>query len=105
MSKATSTKPSRSSETDNRPVHEIRHRNIRATIWKNQTAKGVMYNVTVSRSYRDDAGVWHDTGSFAFGDLMNLAKALYDAHSAIANAMAHDRANRKGEKTAGAAND
>jgi len=80
MSKATATKSARPAETDHRPVHEIRHRNIRATIWKNQTAKGVMYNVTVCRSYRDDAGAWHDTGSFAFGDLMNLAKALYDAH-------------------------
>jgi hypothetical protein len=58
-----------------------------------------MYNVTVSRSYRDDAGAWHDTGSFAFGDLMNLAKALYDAHSAIANAIAHERANRTANKS------
>jgi hypothetical protein len=99
MSKATAAKPSRSPEADHRPVHEIRHRNIRATIWKNQTAKGVMYNVTVSRSYRDDAGAWHDTGSFAFGDLMNLAKALYDAHSAIANAIAHDRASRTANKS------
>lgn len=77
--------------TDNRPVHEIRHRNIRATIWKNDTAKGPMYNVTVSRSYRDDAGEWHDTASFGFSDLMNLAKALYDAHSAIASAIARER--------------
>ncbi len=78
-----------------RPVHEIRHRNIRATIWKNQTAKGPMYNVTVSRSYRDEAEKWHDSNSFAFGDLMNLAKALMDAHSAIANVIARDRAASK----------
>ncbi len=82
-------------DSDNRPVHEIRHRNIRATIWKNDTAKGPMYNVTVSRSYRDDAGEWHDSNSFAFGDLMNLAKALMDAHSAIANVIARDRAASK----------
>ena len=69
-------------KNDNRPAHEIRHRNIRATIWRNQTAKGPMYNVTVSRSYRDGEQ-WKDSNSFAFGDLMNLAKALYDAHSAI----------------------
>ena len=48
---------------DRRPVHEIRHRNIRATIWKNETAKGPMYNVTVSRSYRDESGEWHDVNS------------------------------------------
>jgi hypothetical protein len=86
-----------SSDKRDRPFHEIRHRNIRATIWKNQGSKGAMYNVTVSRSYRDDAGAWHNSDSFAFGDLMNLAKALYDAHSAIASAMAQDRVGRAAE--------
>lgn len=82
---------------ENRPVHEIRHRNIRATIWKNETAKGPMYNVTVSRSYRDGEQ-WKDSTSFAFGDLMNLAKALYDAHSAISNVIARERAERENEQ-------
>jgi hypothetical protein len=86
------------SDAQNRPAHEIRHRNIRATIWRNQMAKGAMYNVTVSRSYRDDAGKWHDSTSFAFGDLMNLAKALYDAHSAIAAELARERANRSRDR-------
>ena len=52
-----------------------------------------MFNVTVSRSYKDEKGEWHDTTSFAFGDLMNLAKALMDAHTAIANAIARERAS------------
>jgi len=77
---------------ENRPVHEIRHRNIRAAIWRNDTAKGPMYNVTVSRSYRHGEQ-WKDSNSFAFDDLMNLAKALYDAHSAISNQIARDRAS------------
>jgi hypothetical protein len=87
-------KPAAPKKSENRPVHEIRHRNIRAAIWRNQTAKGQMYKVTVSRSYRD-GDQWKDTNSFAFEDLMNVAKALYDAHSAIANAMARDRAAAK----------
>ena len=89
-----------SSDKRDRPFHEIRHRSIRATIWKNQGKKGPMYNVTVSRSYRDNAGAWHNSDSFAFGDLMNLAKALYDAHSAIASAMAEDRAARQADDAA-----
>src|SRR2546421_7938978 len=88
-------KPAAAKKSDNRPVHEIRHRNIRATIWKNETVKGSMYNVTVSRAYRDDKGEWHDSNSFGFSDLMNLAKALYDAHSAIANAIARERADQR----------
>ena len=84
--------------SDNRPVHEIRHRNIRATIWRNTTGDGrSMHNVTVSRSYRDDKGEWHDSTSFGFGELMNLAKALYDAHSFIAALIAKERADGAGD--------
>jgi len=77
--------------SDNRPFHEIRHRRIRATIWRNDTAKGPMYNVTVSRSYREGEQ-WRDSQSFPFDDLMNLAKALYDAHSYISAQHSKDRA-------------
>jgi hypothetical protein len=78
--------------SNNKPVHEVRHRNLRATIWRNTTGDGrPMYNVTVSRSYRDDKGDWHDSTSFGFGELMNLAKALYDAHSFIAALIAKER--------------
>jgi len=75
----------------NRPIHEIRHRNVRATIWKNPVQNGVMYNVTVSRSYRDDNNEWHDTNSFPFNDLINLAKAPSDAQKFIAGLEARSR--------------
>ena len=82
----------KSSTTEKRrPVHEVRHRNIRATIWKNDTLKGPMYNVTVSRSYRDGE-YWRDSNSFSFTDLMTVAKALSDAHSIISALQAKDRA-------------
>jgi len=77
--------------SDNRPFHEIRHRRIRATVWRNDTAKGAMYNVTLSRSYREGEQ-WKDSHSFAFDDLMTVAKALYDAHSFISAQHAADRA-------------
>jgi hypothetical protein len=85
------TKTEQPSSRPNRPVHEIRHRSVRATIWKNPTQNGVMYNVTVSRSYKDDNNEWHDTNSFPFQDLMNLAKALSDAHTFIAKLEAEAR--------------
>jgi hypothetical protein len=50
-----------------------------------------MYNVTVSRSFRD-GDKWKDSHSFAFDDLMNVAKALYDAHSFISAQHSKDRA-------------
>src|SRR5215210_660408 len=74
----------------NLPVHTIRQRNLKAAIWKNDTDKGVIYNVTLTRSYRDDGGAWHDSQSFSYGDLMNVAKLLFDAHSFITELLMKD---------------
>lgn len=74
----------------NQPVHTVRHRRIKATIWRNETAKGPMYNVTVTRSYQDEQG-WHDSNSFAYDDLMNVAKLMYDAHGIISELRAKER--------------
>ena len=67
----------------NQPVHTVRHRNIKATIWRNETAKGPMFNVVVARSYRDEKEEWRDSNSFGYDDLMNLAAVLYEAHAFI----------------------
>jgi len=85
------------SQEPNRPAHTVRHRNIKATVWKNQTERGPMYNVTVTRSYRDGEE-WRDTNSFGFDDLMTVAKALFDAHTWISSAKANE-AESKGEST------
>lgn len=67
----------------NRPVHTVRFGSIKAAIWDNQTQHGVMHNVTVSRSYRDDRNNWQESGSFSVDELLALAKALDQAHSWI----------------------
>src|SRR5262245_57216610 len=36
-----------------KPVHEVRLGAIKAAIWRNDTEKGVRYNTTFSRLYRD----------------------------------------------------
>ena len=76
MSKQTHSSPS------NRPVHTIRHRSLKASIWCNETEKGPMYNVTVVRSYVEN-GEWHDSTSYGYDDLMNVAKLMFDAHTFI----------------------
>jgi hypothetical protein len=52
-----------------------------------------MYSVTLTRSFKDGEGNWHDSSSFGFGDLMTAAKALYDAHSAISAMISRERAD------------
>lgn len=61
---------------NNKPVHNIRYRNIKAAIWMNEIDSGSYYTVTLSRSYQDDQKQWHDTNSFNTSDLPTLAKAV-----------------------------
>jgi hypothetical protein len=79
---------------ENAPIHTIRHRSIKASIWKNQTTKGSMYDVRVTRSYKVD-DVWHDTSSFGFDDLLIVAKMMYDAHSFISACRAKEPDERR----------
>src|SRR5256885_10652628 len=78
----------------NKPVHSVRHRNIKASIWKNETSNGSMYNVTVVRSYRDDNGEWKDSHSMGYDDLMNVAALMYEAHAYISSLRAKEYAKR-----------
>lgn len=76
------TSRARMNSDTNKPVHVVRYGVIKAAVWKNQTSSGPMYNVTVSRSYKDGEE-WKDTGSFGADDLLTLAKALSEAHTWI----------------------
>jgi hypothetical protein len=78
----------------NKPIHTVRHRSIKATIWKNQTTIGPMYNVTVVRSYREEGGGWKDSHSIGYDDLMNVAALMYEAHAYISALRAKDVGTR-----------
>ncbi|MGA2440697.1 MAG: hypothetical protein ABSH08_07050 [Tepidisphaeraceae bacterium] len=75
---------------DNRPVHTIRHRSIKASIWRNVTAKGPVYNVIVVRGFKDGDG-WKDSHSFGYDDLPIVAKLLNDCHSFITSLNERER--------------
>lgn len=81
--------PQEGTQQKNRPVHEVRFGSVRAVIWSNQTEHGLMFNVTVSRSYKttdgDGKDAWRDSDSFGRDDLLVLAKALNEAHTFICN--------------------
>jgi hypothetical protein len=80
----------------NRPVHTIRYRGIKAAIWRNESPeKGAFYSVTLSRSWQDDAQVWHDASNFGFNDLTTLAKAATDCHTWIAWTERRERESRE----------
>jgi hypothetical protein len=68
-----------------RPIHVVSFGKIQAAIWENWASELGMtvYNVTVSRSYRDGDGQWQSSNSFGLGELLLLAKAVDYAHTWI----------------------
>jgi hypothetical protein len=76
-----------------RPIHTIRHRSLKVSIWRNDTAKGPVYNVTLVRGYRDGEE-WKDSHSFGYDDLPIIAKLLDDAHSFITGLRAKEPARQ-----------
>ncbi len=64
------------------PVHEEKLGLIRASIWKNNTAQGVRFNVTLGRLYRDGTQ-WKTSESFGRDDLPLVEKVCDRAHSWI----------------------
>jgi hypothetical protein len=54
-----------------------------------------MFNVTISRSYREkESGEWRDTHSIGYDDLMNVAALMYEAHAFVSSLLAKDAAAR-----------
>jgi hypothetical protein len=68
------------------PAGKVRVGLISASIWDNETEKGVFYNVTFERRYRDAAGQWHSTHSYGASDLLELMKCADLAHTQIVQA-------------------
>ena len=79
-----------------KPIHEVRLGAIKAAIWKNDTANGVRYNVTLSRIYKDrEDSQWKSTDSFGRDDLLVLAKVADLAHTWI-HQQGHEADERAG---------
>jgi hypothetical protein len=74
-----------------KPAHKIRSGALTVTIWKNDNEKGSWYSVTPSRSYKQNEE-WKESDSFAFDDLMTLAKLLDLAHTWILTELAERKA-------------
>jgi hypothetical protein len=73
-----------STQTKNRPIHEIRLGLIKAAIWPNETEHGVRYNPTVSGCYTDrQRGQWKDTERCGLDDFPVVCRVLDRAQTWI----------------------
>jgi hypothetical protein len=68
----------------NKPVHQIRHGAISASIWKQPTANGSVYNVTFQRSYKDGQD-WKTSTVFGRSNLLVLSLIAGRAFEWISN--------------------
>lgn len=64
------------------PVEEVRIGHIKAAIWRNENERGVFFNATFARLYKDGER-WKETQSFGRDDLLLLAKVADRVHSTI----------------------
>lgn len=58
-----------SGKSNNQPVHKIRHGAVTASIWRQDTEKGPLFNATFQRSYKD-GDAWKNSTSFGRKDLL-----------------------------------
>ena len=73
--------------THNKPATTLRYGRIKAAIWENVSEKGPFFSTTLSRSFQDQSGAWHNGTSFGLSDLEALlivarqAKEWMSAHT------------------------
>jgi hypothetical protein len=65
-----------------KPVAKLRLGRISAAIWKNDTDKGPLFNVSFQRSYKE-GDEFKNSQSFGRDDLLVLAKLADEAHTKI----------------------
>lgn len=69
--------------TKTKPAHSIREADVKATIWLNHGEKGDFYNVTLSRTFKDEEGNPKDTNSFGLYDLTKVEMVVRKARTWI----------------------
>jgi hypothetical protein len=96
MPSTSATAPQTKNASAKLPVKTFRLGRIKAAVWENEADLKKYFNVTFSRTYRDEAGIYHDTDSFGRDDLPLVAKVADQAHSFIFERLA-DLKTERGE--------
>jgi hypothetical protein len=71
-------------KSNTQPVHKIRHGSVSASIWRQETDKGPMFNVTFQRAYKD-GDEWKNSTSFGRNNLLVLSLIAARAFEWISN--------------------
>ena len=64
-----------------KPVARVQYGGIKAPIWENQTSDNrLFHSFSLTRSYRDESGEWHDTTSFRLNDVKDIEACVEDVY-------------------------
>jgi hypothetical protein len=80
----------RPNSTGNQPVHKIRYGALSASIWRQDTDKGPLFNVTFQRSYKDGEE-WKTSTSFGQSNLLVVSLMATKAFEWIGEQAAEPR--------------
>jgi len=72
---------------------------LTAKIWENQGPNGSFYNVTVTRTYRDKQGKYHESTSFTQSDLLFAARLTHKAYDRIAELAGENETTSEGSSS------
>lgn len=76
----------------NKPIDTLRDGSLKATIWKNFGEKGNFYTVNLTRTYKDEAGNYHDSDSFSGSELLRIARLAGKAYDRTSELRQQDNA-------------
>jgi hypothetical protein len=76
------------STSKNQPVHQIRHGTVSASIWRQESDKGPLFNVTFQRAYKD-GDTWKHSTSFGRNNLLVMSLIAARAFEWIGNQPRH----------------
>lgn len=65
------------------PAQTLRDGALFAKIWRNSSEKGTFYSVQLGRTYSDDQGNPHDSGSFSNSELLRIARLAQIAYDEV----------------------
>jgi len=65
----------------NQPASVIRDGNLKATLWSNQSDKGVYVSTTFAKTYEGRDGQVKDTSSFSGTDLLRISELAKKAYA------------------------
>ena len=69
--------------TTNKPIDRLKDGALKATIWANESQKGVFYSVEFSRNYKDEHDHYQDSKSFSGAELLRVAHLAAKAYDRI----------------------